>query len=970
MNYFKSFSYILLCYNVFTLKVNRKISYDVVEKLKNIFSENDVHWKQIGAYNTVLVNGEFIKLEEYLKNSKTSLDLILKDETNDITNSFVKTFFDISNTFYTFLKCKYSFLVAKLLKFINTCISSYKMFEKPIHTQIIRKFINLLLKKFKKMKLHFSKAIFRLFYLNDLSENLKSSDQTLLISLLTINTFLCKKENKVSEIVNFKIKNVETPTGESIFIDDEDRDFFKLVNQLIYSLENFLSTNCIYEFAILDHYVYDIYNNIIEIKEYSSIEKESEKSEKSKQSEKSEECEKSEKSEESEQSEQSKQSEESEESEESKESEEPKNFNKFEVSEKLKNFEKFLSDNFNKWFERLEKLKLEDAVFPDNLEKIYDSQYLLLKEVFGNKSDLKFPPMQFGMKTKKYTTEIIEDVEKSYDMRQVLKYQIYLVEFIVSIFIVKIRHIILPIQNIHNEKETFDELKLLVNCFVAYTDKFIPKNYPPILLRFISELKNTLLTDLKQPKEVLLLSKETIKLLMLDSNIVTESQNNIDNLDFYLSISMSNLIEKIQKFHYFDSFKKIFEILLQESDTTDHLYSIQTDDRKDAKVFLSNLEIEADLCSLLSNTRKNLLLLWSFLNGIDHSKYFKFTNSNNNLLYPLSPKKNIKKKTLQEYLIPSFDNIFLYMAHVYKNTNDLRFRMILLPILVHFKNTEWILYKENKKKISKKITSIQRTLILAANSLQYYEVNKCKVAELNKSISRKFDIKLDKLNNLHLQILLKTKIYKYDKNEILEYINGVIDTNTFSDILDVTNKKYLTGVQFVHRGLLMDILNLSQDIALNIISYQHVFKFKTLILHYLVVKIYTKLEYTFQFPLRLTKYRIMAIRKYLKELNNIEHTSPLLLDLQDTCQSYLNIFENISEKNIKLFQNQINDQIKAYGVIEFNINYKFKSFNDYYASLKNDIETFKKYLKDTPRNKLLNFENSLVSFLFKRNILV
>lgn len=914
MNYFKSFLYILLCCNVFTLKVNCKISYDVVEKLKNIFTENEEHWKQIGVYNNVIVNGEFIRLEKYLENSKTSLDLILKDKTNDISNSFVKKFFDISNTFYTFLKCKYSILVAKLLKLINTCIRSYRRLEEPIHKDTFKKFIKLLLEKFINMKSHFSKAIFRLFYLNDLSENLKSSDQTLLISLLTINTFLCEEKKTISEIGNFEIENVETPTVDFIFIDDEDRDFFKLVNQLIYSLENFLSTNCLYEFTMLDRNLYnDTYFNNIIIKESSNIKEE---------------------------------------------------------SEILEKFKKDIQNYFNKQFESLEKLKLEDAVFADNLKNIYDSQYLLLKEVFGNESDLKFPPMQFGMKTKKNTTEIIEDVEKSYDMRQVLKYQIYLVEFIVSIFFVQIRHIILSNQTIHYKKETFNELELLVNIFVDYTDTFIPKNYPPILLRFISELKDTLLMDLNQSNEVLLLSQKTIKLLMLNSNTATESQNNIDNLDLYLSISMSNLIEKILEFHYIESFKKIFEILLQESNTIDHFYSMQTDDRKDAKVFLSNLKIEADLCLLLSNTRKNLLLLWSFLDKIDTKKYFKYTNINKGLS-PLTPrrKKTTEKESLQEYLIPSFDNIFLYVAHVYKNTNDLRFRMILLPVLVHFKNTEWILYKKDKKKIFKKMTTIQRILILAANSLQYYEVNKCKIAELNQNISSKFDIELDKMNDFHLQILLKTKIYKYDKNEILEYINGVIATNTFSDILDTTNKKYLTGVQFIHHGLVMDILNLSQDIAINIINYQHILKFKTLILHYLVVKIYTKIEYTFQFPIRLTKYRIMAIRKYLEKLNNIEHTSPLLLDLQDICQSYLNIFEYISEKNIKLFHNQINNQIKAYDVFEFKINYKFKTFNDYYASLKNDIETFKKYLMDTPRNKLLYFENSLVvSMIFKENI--
>jgi len=879
----------------------------VVTKLKYILSKNDDIWKNcIGKNNKVIVDGEFIKLEKHLKVSNDFLNSIRVDDPNYINNSYTKKLFVVSNTLYTFLKCKYSILVAKLLRFINKSIKSCQHIkDPPIDTDDItmNNCIELTLDNFIIMKPYLSKAIFGLFYFNNLSENLKLSDQTLLISLLTINKLLCNKDNVVYEIQNYKRLSSEYDNldEQHIFI-DADQHFIKLVNQLIYSLENFLCINCYYTFTLLDYNNGDsiIYNDI-------------------------------------------------------------KSGSKFTViKEKIKDF---INMSYVRDFIYLNSLKFDNAMNPDDLEKfsysnIYDSQYVLLKEVFGNENDFRFPPMEFGLEKGKNIAKIIKDVETSYDIRKVLKYQIYLIEFIGSIFFVQIQHIITFSSQYSYKKEAFGKLETLIKCFVDYVDNIIPKNYPPILLRFINELKNALLTDLNQSESNgVLLSQKSQKLLMRNSKIWTENPYT----DLYLNISMPNLIKKILGLHYNESFKQIFEILLQESNTPDHFYSIQAEDHKEMEVSLGTSKIDTEVvCLHLGKTREYLLLLWSYLDKIEDR------NNRKNQMAGLM-KTKLQTATdnyllLQDDLIPSFDNIFLYMAHVYNKTNDFRLRMILLPVLVHFKRTEWILYKD-KDKISKKITLIQRTLIMAVNSLQYYEVNKCNVAELNQSIVNKLSTyikqNMNSTYNIHLQLIFKTKIYKYDNYKNHTYINGVIDTTTFSDILEIINGTYLTNIKFFWSGLEMNILELSRDITQNIVSYQRLLKYETLIIHFLLVKIYTQLEYLFKFPIRLTKYRIIAIRKYLEEFSRLEYSVPLVLGLQDIFQSYLNIFENedISEKNIKLFQNQINDQIKDYGIFELDDTQKCMSFNDCYASLKNDIETFKKYLINLKRNKQLSYKN-------------
>jgi len=208
-----------------------KISDQLVYNLNNILSdENYKIWINHIGSDEVLVDGEFIRL----KWLNTYLLSIKKKYSNYTSNKL----FTVSNTIYTFFKCKYSITVAKLLKFIYKSINSYKSTGLD----------DLILNNFKKVKPYISKAIFKLFYFNELFQNIKSSDQTLLISLLNINTFLYSEHNTQYK----RSKKYYDKEEKVIDIDDVEQHFDKLVSQLIYSLENYLCKYCIYSFKDLD----------------------------------------------------------------------------------------------------------------------------------------------------------------------------------------------------------------------------------------------------------------------------------------------------------------------------------------------------------------------------------------------------------------------------------------------------------------------------------------------------------------------------------------------------------------------------------------------------------------------------------------------------------------------------------------------------------------------------------------------
>lgn len=900
MNYLKRFYYTLLCLNLTaSTNCNNNTTHDLVRKLNLIISKNREIWDHSFQFrrSQVLDGGQFVKLKDYLNDSLKLLDFIKTDYSNHVISSKNKaSLFEMLNSIYTFFKCEYAGLVGQLLKFIYKSLKSCQLIKHTTNTdEKMKECIDLTLINFNKTKPYIVKAIFNLFNFNDLSENLKSSDQTLLVSLLTINTFLYSSDIK-KELLNYMKSSRESDIKDEkfIYIDDAYPYFDKLVTQLMYSLKNFTCKYCQFTFNTLD------YTNV-QPAYYSKIKSGNE-------------------------------------------------FTDFDSAIKS-----FMDTHYLIHIEKLNGFKFESVVV-DIDDDMYDSKYLLLKEIFTIESGFQSLLMEFGMKTKKTTIEIVKDVATSFNIKKVLTYHIYLIEFIRSIFSVQIKNLTLSTNNCF-EKQAFDKLKTLVDFFVEFTDNLIPDNYPPILFNFINVIKNALLADLNQSESNnVLLSDKTLQLLMSNSMISTDK----NNVHLYLEISMSNLIEKIVGFHNFKSFKQTFEILLQESNTLDDYYLIKADNQKEIEDSYRITIIDTGTCTLLPVIRECILLFWSLIEIIETQINNKLKLQSNKFRHSRS--QIDENYLLQDYLTPSFDNMFEYMAHVYKNTNDVRLQTIFLPLLVHFQNTEWILYR-NYEQICKKNSILKRTLLLAANAIQFYQVNKCNGAEDSQSIMEKISKytrdkrKINIINNIHTKIVLKTRIYNYKSFEIRKYISGVIDAYIFSNYLDITNVTYLSNVSLLWHGLKRSVLNVSHDVAQNVVDHQYILRFQTLMLHYLFAKIYVNLDYIFNFPKSLTKSRITEIQKYLEGLNFYKYSLPLALGLQDIFQLYLKIFENedISEKSIKLFKNQIDYRLRAYGVFEIKRNHKFKTFSDCYAALKNDIKTLKKYFMHAPLKELLIF---------------
>lgn len=91
---------------------------------------------------------------------------------------------------------------------------------------------------------------------------------------------------------------------------------------------------------------------------------------------------------------------------------------------------------------------LDDFGFDDEIDdnsKMYDMQYLLFQKMFNVKSNFKHLFIKFNNKEKPivYVNKITVDVEKSYSLKNVIKYQIFLIELIRNIILVKAEYITL-----------------------------------------------------------------------------------------------------------------------------------------------------------------------------------------------------------------------------------------------------------------------------------------------------------------------------------------------------------------------------------------------------------------------------------------------------------------------------------------------------------------------------------------------
>lgn len=197
------------------------IRYDETENLSlivNYLINTNHNWMSIIHQRTILINNEFQTIEMYL----TQLPKQLKPRTSSSQKKYFVSKSNVLQTLnfmYTALKCEYAYLIRDILKCIH---------RGNFDT----------IKSLKDLREHLGKVIFNLFNFKELSEDLKSSDQTLTISLLSIRVLLYK------ENISYKKENSILKT--------------KWIHQMISLMEIFICKMCFYQFSAIDTIQYNI----------------------------------------------------------------------------------------------------------------------------------------------------------------------------------------------------------------------------------------------------------------------------------------------------------------------------------------------------------------------------------------------------------------------------------------------------------------------------------------------------------------------------------------------------------------------------------------------------------------------------------------------------------------------------------------------------------------------------------------
>lgn len=818
-----------------------------------------------------------IKYTDILVNGEfTTIEKFLKSN-NQISNSTNETNVEVtSNMMYIAVSCKYANFFYGLLQFIPQCISScQKLTELDTGSKEPNQkntCINSILINFIDFKSYLVKAIFNLLNFKDLSPNLKYSDHSLLMSLFTINMFLERLHTNFTP--NEEVNDVKSTEENIIKPNFEWSNFYKAdlyYNKVLFQMKH-----------LIDKFRYNHCNCTHTSANLSCT-----------------------------------------------------------IDKKIyDNPTDDLTTTIKTKFTRhlLQWKSLNDFGVDTEIAynvKMFDMQYLLLQKMFDvNNSYFEHLFMKFNMKEKliQYANKMFAEVKKNLSVKNVIQYQIFLIELIRSIFLVKAEYISRSLKKQMNRIRPFSEL---LKSFRTFVNKFIPDNYPPDFYRYIIDTKNKLIYIRKLSIDTS--PTNVVEQLRENSIIYDDRESSIKD------ISMMEFIKNITELEHFKTFRQTFEVLLQDSSALDDYNLFQ---RRDHEVQVINSNDENDMCNHMSAVREHLILFYVLLYQMD--TYHKSIDD---------PKYCIRL---------SFHSIFKYMARIFQDPIYSKLQNIFIPVLIHFKNTEWIFHYDDESTTLKKAVVLKKIILLAVNAIQHIEINSCKTPEFNKDIihrsSQKYsgaEIVLSKTSNRIIIYNILTRLAfesrTYRPRNAEKVINNILDKYMFNDILKDVHGAYAKEIQFMWYGFKKNIYQIGQDVLQSIVSYRRLIKFQCLVQKWLVSKIFIELGYVFKFPINVTYYRIAVILQELKKLDSLILSSSLIANVRDIVELYTKIFDNggISEDHIEQYHIKIENTFKIDGIIVTKEN-KFNKFSDLYQSLINDIKTLS--------NHFLSYYHELLIF--------
>lgn len=814
MKYLKVFLFFVLCF----FNVSETIRYDETDNLSlivNYLINTNENWMSvIIPRRKILINHEFQTIEMYL----TKLPKQLKSSTSSSQKKYFVSKPDVLQTLnfmYTALKCEYAYLIRDILKFL---------YHEPKKT----------FKSLKGIQIYLGKVIFNLFKFKELSSDLKSSDQTLTISLLSINVFLYKNG------INPK-KYAKTLLT-------------KWIHQMISLIEIFICKMCFFEFAKLDI-----------------------------------------------------------------------------MSTQSQNLNSHYLDECLSRLKNLSDIGLYDDKYID--PDMYNPYNFLMHD-YTNDIGLYDLMIECPSVPKK-TMHIFESLITSYGIKNVLIYQIFLIESLRSLFSQQIMDVL---QNItYDSNEKLSKLDKLSDGFNKYMD-LIPDNYPPEFLNFIHDIKNALTDSLQSDKDNFESLHHILNNILSTTSIIHLETKKINSMTI---ISITDLIKNIKVSPYFSSFKQTFEILLQEPNMLKDYYLL--DEINYDKITKSSNET-SDVCLLVPQIRIGFIWIWVMLDRMPDDEL---------------------KKSLDSYILTIFKNVtYLYE---FKNTKSM-VKKSLLNLLNHVKNST----SQSLANINSIEFVILKQLILSTViTMDYQELNNCEVTEENKTLYaeltclHKFPFTyIQEEIDLAIQRICKMTGHRYDGT------SEVQKGHTYIDTIKSLDEKESNKTHFYWYVYKKQVLNICQDLYQDFKTpdnHQINYRFQLTVLEWYLYKAYTQVLCMFRIKNKLpSNEQIVFIKEvFEKLLESLTFSTYLIRVVLHFINIYVNYFENktIDEESIKNFTDIANEHADKLPYPHISIK-KFQQIHHFYYSFNSTIEFIYHYFIDTNNVKFIVDENNLTVSMF------
>jgi len=438
----------------------------------------------------------------------------------------------------------------------------------------------------------------------------------------------------------------------------------------------------------------------------------------------------------------------------------------------------------------------------------------------------------------------------------------------------------------------------------------------------------------------------------LNEKSIIYSKTNNSKTDITTIISITDLIKNIKFSPYFQSFKKTFEVLLQEPNMLNDYYLL---DESSYEKIINSSNNSNDTCTVVSELRNALVFFWAMLDKISH-------------------------KELRESIHLSLNTIIQSVTYLYqgKHTN-LKVKNTLLPLLNHFEDAKSQLFVNiESSNIGSSELVVSKQLILSTIiSLDYHELNNCKVTGDNAILSKELKGTLKSMEyglfdfpeikkEIEVAMTKIRKITAVNKLSDGKSTNDVQNKQMFTDIIKQLDEEDSDRTKFYSYVYEKKVLNMCQDLHQDIktIDNHQIVNFQLTVLEWYLSQAYTKVLCMFKFPNDLSEELIIFIGEDLEKLKNLTFSTYLMRIVRDFVIVYLDYFEDNTNypECIEQFTDMVNVQFKAFNV---SINeFQFSSINDVYMSFKNDIDFIQLYFIDTNDNKLMVDENKLPMSMF------